>query len=205
MIAAWAAHFFYGHFTSPTFLEGAMGNLFATIIGVVVGIPIAIEISRYQQITADRTFQMKEEAAARSRKGKVLALVRKELISNRNQVLECRKPLENGGVRSVLTSPLRVEIWSALSDSGDLKFLENPDLVAAIAQVYHQTRAMVRIESLLLDVYHFPGVRLQGSEVHQKNLIEYLTNDDPRLLDSIALAIKLIDSEICQGCPPVDA
>ena len=57
-MAGWSLVYFIQHFPSMGFQEGAMGNLFATILGVVVGIPIALEISRRQQDAQQRASEV---------------------------------------------------------------------------------------------------------------------------------------------------
>lgn len=196
VVALWATGFFIDHYSSATFLDGAMGNLFATLLGVVVGIPIALELSRYQQTSALASAKHAEAAEGVNRKRSVLTHLRKELVSNRDQVLECRQPLSKSEKRSVLTNPLRYELWTVFSDSGELRYIDNPDLLAALAQAFHEVKATAQMERLLLEVSHFPGIRMQGSRHIDENLIEYITNDDPHLLQSIENALARIENEL---------
>jgi hypothetical protein len=78
-----------------------MGNLFATILGVLVGVPIALGLNRRQQVAASQSASIDRRLHEDERKRKVLTLLRSELERNKNDVLGSRKPMEAGGKRSV--------------------------------------------------------------------------------------------------------
>ncbi|MFO0297520.1 MAG: hypothetical protein ACK537_07985, partial [Pseudomonadota bacterium] len=122
----------------------------------------------------------------------------RELIDNKAQVVACREPLITGGKRSVLTKPLRTELWSAFSDSGDLRYVDSPSLLASLAEAFHQVKATASMERLLIEVTHFPGVRLSATHTIDQQILEYLTLDDPPLLATIDKAISQIDQELSQ-------
>jgi hypothetical protein len=171
-VVVWACYFFLRHYDSQPFLEGAMGNLFATMLGVVVGIPVALQIAQHQQSAAEIASRQAAVALAQARKHAVASHLLDELRSNRVQVLECRAPLENGAKRSVLTHPLRTELWQAFSDSGELQYINNPQVLALLAKAFHQTKATARMEQLLLELTHFPGLRVTGSHRHDETVLE---------------------------------
>ena len=197
-IAAWALIYFILHFASSSFQEGAMGNLFATILGVIVGIPIALELSRRQQDgqnAAALTARKTEEA---QRKRKVLSLISSELHQNRNDVTICRKPIDTGGKREVHTGSLRDEMWSAFADGGELQHVNDPDLLAAMAGAYYEVRSSIHLERAYLSAIHFPGMRVAQEKYPQDHLLEYLTATDPQLLAAIDKAVATIDSELAK-------
>ena len=96
-----------------------MGNLFATILGVLVGVPIALELNRRQQAAVTSSAINNRKLHEDERKRKVLTLLRSELERNRNDVLASRKPLESGGQREVSVGSLNDQLWSAFSYCGE--------------------------------------------------------------------------------------
>src|SRR5689334_221422 len=71
------------HRGSLSFWDNAVGNWFAGTISIVVGIPIALSISRWQQREQDRRTQETAAAEERARSRKVLVVIRRELEYNR--------------------------------------------------------------------------------------------------------------------------
>jgi hypothetical protein len=76
------------HVNTPGFLENFMGNWAATMIGAVVGIPIALWMSRRQQREQERKDQETQQQEVIARKAKILNLIRSELQYNRDQLME---------------------------------------------------------------------------------------------------------------------
>ena len=200
-VAIWSLLYFVQHFQSTGFQEGAMGNLFATILGVVVGIPIALEISRRQQDSQSAAAQAERQAEETKRKRKILSLLRTELEDNRSDLVAKRKPIDNGGKREVHTISLRDEMWAAFSDGGELQHVNNPDVLAAIANAYYQVRSSIHLERSFINALHFPGIRMAQKKYPQDYFLDYLTSTDPQVLAAIAQAIAVIDAELASASP----
>ena len=75
--------FFIYRLHDSQFLDGTMGNWFATTVGVIIGIPIALEINRHQQKEQERREQLLQEEEKLKRKNKILTLINNELIYNK--------------------------------------------------------------------------------------------------------------------------
>ena len=173
-----------------------MGNLFATILGVLVGVPIALELNRRQQAAVTSSAINNRKLHEDERKRKVLTLLRSELERNRNDVLASRKPLESGGQREVSVGSLNDQLWSAFSDGGELQYVNNPSLLAALANAYYQVRNCIELERKMLDIVHFPGMRVRQKKPPEDFIREYLSNSDLALLGAIDHALKTIDAEL---------
>lgn len=195
-IAAWSLWYFVQHFPSATFQEGAMGNLFATILGVVVGIPIALEISRRQQNAQIQVAEFDRHEEETKRKRKVLTLLRGELLQNWEDIQAKRKPIEIGGKRQVRTNSLRDEMWAAFSDGGELQHVNSPEVLAAISNAYYEIRTSIHLERSYMSAVHFPGMRVAQEKYPQDHFLEYLTSTDPQVLATIEQAIARIDTEL---------
>ena len=199
VLSVWTVWYFAMNYTVESFLQGTMGSLFATLLGVLFGVPVALQISRrqLQEQNAASNAAASREAAARKRS--LLSHLRRELEENKNQIKLCRDPLSSGGQRSILTKPLRSELWSAFSDSGDLRFIESADLLASLAEAFYQIAATATMEKLLMEVTHFPGIRLDGTRAIDKQILEYITNDDVHLLAAIDKALTHVSQELAKS------
>jgi hypothetical protein len=78
-----------------------MRNLFATILDVLVDVPIALGLNRRQQVAASQSASIDRKLHEDERKRKVLTLLRSELERNKNDVLGSRKQMDAGGKQSV--------------------------------------------------------------------------------------------------------
>jgi len=65
-------------FSGPNYYDGTIGNLLATVIGIVLGVPAAISIERWR----DKMEQSQAKKDAETRRDKVVQLLIKELIHN---------------------------------------------------------------------------------------------------------------------------
>ena len=176
-----------------------MGNLFATILGVVVGIPIALEISRRQQEAQYLASKVEREEEETKRKRRVLTLLRTELEQNRGDIQVKRNPMESGGKREVHTNSLRDEMWAAFSDGGELQHVNSPEVLAAISNAYYEIRASIHLERSFMNAIHFPGMRIAQEKYPQDHFLDYLTSTDPQVVAAISQAIAKIDAELAIG------
>ncbi len=173
-----------------------MGNLFATIVGVLVGVPIALELNRRQQAAAQAITNAERTANEKQRKTKILTLLRSELTMNKKQVLEMRSPMESGGVRGVSVGSLNDQLWSAFSDGGELQYINNPQLLASIADAYYHVRTCISLEKKILDIVHFPGMRIRQDKPPEEFVRGYLSETDNVLLATIDAALSNIEAEL---------
>ena len=193
-ITIWAGVYFIQHFTTPSFQEGAMGNLFATILGVVVGIPIALEISRRQQASSQAAVVAERLVETSARKRKILTLLRSELLSNKAKILVRRDPIEHAKPRDVSTDFLSDVLWIAFSDGGELHCVDDPDLLSRIALAYHQIRSTIRLERLCMEAVLFPGAKFFLDP--QNFYLESLTGMDMELMQAVDTAVIAIDIQL---------
>lgn len=173
-----------------------MGNLFATILGVLAGVPFALEVSRRQQLESSAAAQADAIREQTLRKKKVLGLLRSEVQENLDGVLKRRAPLASGGKREVYTQSLKTQLWMAFSDGGELHHVNNPEVLARLADAYENIRHCAMLELKMLDAIHWPGMRIKQDKYPQDYLLEYLSAADPELIASMEKALLAIDAEL---------
>jgi uncharacterized membrane protein YccC len=116
-------------FSGPGYFDGAIGNLLATIFGVILGVPAAISIERWR----DRIEQSQANRDAETRKNKVLLILLDELHHNKS-VLSRRLEIEE---TKYPHPELKFTVWQAFSNGGEIKWIADPELLTRIANAYH--------------------------------------------------------------------
>jgi hypothetical protein len=119
------------NFFDFTFWQSFVSNLGATIIGVGLGIPVALLINRWI-----------ERRTEKERKKKILTLLRDELSYNEIEFDRMQNIDILNRESGVLSSILRNELWKAYSDGGELEWIKNVDLLAKIADTYYSIREL---------------------------------------------------------------
>ena len=195
-IALWSLLYFIAHFGSQAFVESAMGNLFATILGVLVGLPIALQVSRYQQSAAQAAAFLEKSSEIAARRRKVLKLLREELQKNIDGLQERVAPITGGGKRLVFTHSLRNQLWVAFTDGGELQYLDDPGLLATLAEAYHEVAYCILLEHKFFDATHYSGMRIQQDKYPADHILDYLTIDNDGLMTSMQVARDAIDAEL---------
>lgn len=103
-----------------TFRDAYLSNLLATLIGVAIAIPIGLGVDRWRQSS--------EEADRRIR---LLVAIRNDLVSIQED-LASRVPRN----QQVVVPFLGGGLWEAVSGSGQISDLTNPEQLRAIARAY---------------------------------------------------------------------
>jgi hypothetical protein len=122
------------YFFDLNFWQGFIGNLLATIIGVVIGIPIAFGINRRA-----------EDIIEREKTEKVIMLLGLELYENYCNIVDVRNPRTNNETvieLATLGPILKDEAWNTFSDGGELQWVKRLAVIGAFAQVYGEIRTI---------------------------------------------------------------
>jgi len=85
--------YFLVRITDTTFRDNAIGNWFATAIGVLVGIPIGLEINRHQQKAQEIVDAKKKIQEDRERLNLILDRLERELVYDREKVEDLQQAL----------------------------------------------------------------------------------------------------------------
>jgi hypothetical protein len=186
LLAVIPAVFFFARLNDQAFLDSTMGNWFATMIGVVLGIPIALGLSRWQQRQQEqqeRTARARETADHRTR---VLHVIKNELQFNLERLATSRKG--NGERKGKVTYArgLKTAMWQALSHGGELQWIGNPELLEACSLAYYYAEYILTLEGFCMQIVFYPGEESRFQEATMHNLIDLLVAAD----ESAFLATK---------------
>jgi len=188
--------YFFIRLSDSVFRDSAMGNLFATMVGALIGILIALEINRQQQETQERKEAEFQEQEENDHKAKILKLVKSELEYNRNSLTERQPKKEGESQRKVLLPRLKDELWNAFSDGGELQWIKDLQLLDFISTAYYHVRTIIFLEEKYFEAVHYPGMVVQQNKYPKDYILGYLATTDPEVLKHIEEALGEIDRSL---------
>src|SRR3990172_12464458 len=111
------------------FLSDFLANLLSTFFGVLFGIPAGMYISHRQEQKA------REDRAAeeRDRRHKLLTLTRAELAYDLQEIEKRSGYVGNKSIGMHLGPRLKSGLWSALSDGGGLRWIQDLQLMSILS------------------------------------------------------------------------
>jgi hypothetical protein len=149
------------NFFDFSFWQDFVSNALATFLGAIVGIPIALWLSRYQ-----------EKIVEKERKNKILRLLRGELLENLSVLSGWEKAdylKKNRDIHSI-GPVIKDESWKAFSDGGDLEWIKDPTLLSNLADAYYHVRIIRQISDRFLNIIYL------GGDDADKPAIEYFAD-----------------------------
>ncbi len=185
------------------FWRNFLSNTLATLVGVGIGIPIALWINRRQQKFVESMENIKTENEISVRKKKIVQLVYNELKDNKQLLLQLYETR-----RAVLLFEereyehfyqLRVEHWNALSDGGELEWIHDLELLHAMALAYgsikvvQETGKAYSTYVLNLSIQHpDPSDWPLYTKTHEKRLYKQMYENIKLALDNVEEALIII-------------
>jgi len=141
-----------------------MGNWFATMLGAVVGILVAIEINNGQIEVQRKDEQLKREAEKRDHQLLTLSLLQDELEFNKEIIADAVQ--RQGDHPNIIVMPgPRAASWNAILASGELKWLDNLSLVDLLTKTYHTIEFIIALERN----YYDPGFAMEVKYTDEQN------------------------------------
>ena len=175
------------------FRDDFMSNWFATMIGVIVGIPIALELDRRQREAQERREQKARKQEELARKAKILELLKGELGYNREALLGRQVARGQETERVVLVDRLKDELWNAFSDGGELQWIRDLDLLDAVSTAYYHVRMTIYLEERYFEATHFPGLQIEQRKYAKDYIMDYLRESDTEVLRQVDQALQRIE------------
>ncbi len=182
------------HSPDPQFRDNFLGNWAAATLGVILGIPIAIALSRWQQREQDKRQQDDKQRQQLEHQRKILEILRFELIENQ-EVLEW----SFNNIREQQLPGFRDMVWKAFSDSGEIQWIDNPELLNTIATAYLYTKTLIRLDAAQ-DTLFFSNIQIaepMGS-AQGRRIIEGRNTTHPHAQQSMRRAIEEIEGHLSQ-------
>jgi hypothetical protein len=169
-----------------------LGNWAATMIGALVGIPISLILERWWQSEREHIEQKRSAKAQAAREAFVLNAIRDELQMNRDIIHQMLDEQEKRPT-IVPTKGMKDVSWRALSDSGELKWIDDLRVLLSISEAYFHIGALIYLERQYVDISSRENLMLnpgQDIAVRRVHMIR------PDALMRVKEAIKIIDLKI---------
>lgn len=166
--------------------DGAIGNWLATMLGIIGGIPIALEINRFTL----RLEEKKKLDEAKQKNRDILLLIRQELIFNIGRLKDRQSSPD-----ALQRHPYQVDVWEAFSDSGEIKWISNMQLLNRIASAY----SIIKIERFIENNAYLVAkgaFAFSGTEGALKSMLEDARSYDQVFEENTKYAISEIDKQI---------
>ncbi|MEW5988897.1 MAG: hypothetical protein AB1791_19915 [Chloroflexota bacterium] len=164
------------------FLNSFLSDLWATMAGVIVGIPVALFIGHLQQKALENADSRRQIREAEERTARILRLVRAELAYNLNPV--------GGNVK------LKDEMWQTLSDGGELKYIETLELLDTISTAYYHIRVASILRQKFYEADHNPTMPSGPVKAARDRILQDVSEQEDSLRRAIEEALKQISKHI---------
>ena len=139
------------------FWLNTLSNFIATLVGIGIGLPLALWLDRIAR-ARNETDRLAE---AKKRAHKILTLLDSELQKNQQYIGQFHEDVANNFF------PVRMKLWNAFSDGGEIQWIDDPDLLSQLSDSYAQ---IGRFDQIFQEYTHaclYPGM-VGGSDLKQK-------------------------------------
>jgi hypothetical protein len=169
------------------FWDGMVGSWLATLLGIVCGVPVALELERQRRRTED----VAKANAAKRLRIEVLTLLREELELVAQQ-LKDRIKLANG----LPKVPLKTSIWDVTRASGNLTAISEPDLLQVFSEAYRWIGMIASLEKQRIEVMFgndrtFPDGKF-ASEKLEEELRQFLKLASDTVSEALSFTAPLV-------------
>lgn len=149
-------------FFDCSFWQSFVSNLIATLLGVGLGIPAALWISRRQEASTEK-----------EHKKKILYLLCDELQFNK-EILTRWDGVENQKEDMwEVTMDLKYEVWTAFSDGGEIEWIKDPILLGKLATVFSDIKGLRNLAEWTAISYNYnESVPQQTREKLLKRMVD---------------------------------
>jgi hypothetical protein len=171
------------------FWDGAVGNLLATLLGVIVGVPVALHLERRRQ---EHETAVSATAASRSTKT-VVELLLKEL-----QAVEGQMHFRIDGAESVPIEPLKVSTWETMRQSGHLSQISDARMLDLVSTAYHHIEVLRSLERATVGAIYGVNVIFQDGKNASTKLHEHSQRTYAAVTYAVQQAIDTLSSALAQ-------
>ncbi|MBU0580549.1 MAG: hypothetical protein KKA19_05170 [Candidatus Margulisbacteria bacterium] len=177
------------------FWNNAMGNMLATVLALIAGVPLALWIDRYAKSIEEKNTYMN----AREKEREIISLIREELNFS---LVSLFLPKMKGNLSTINIQPLKADLWEALISSDETKYIEDPELLNKITSAYYVLRTVRSIEEQAYIALRTSAITFTLHNGTKSNSAQLLLKDarglDKLFEDNMQEAIKAVDERLIQ-------
>lgn len=157
--------------------ENFLPNFLATMLGAIVGIPIAIGINNQQEAKKEKL-----------QKEKIIPILREELLVNLTHLSSWQKS-NFQKLETVYNSIfLEESAWTTFSDSGELAFIKDVKLLQKISHAYSTIRSVKQLSERYMELVHLPDQKER--ELLQTPVAYLISRGIDTAVEDISIALK---------------
>lgn len=187
--------FIYAYYVrfNKEFWDNAMGNMLATVLALIAGIPIALWIDRRAKSSEENQKRFEKKR----REKEILRLIKEELDFSYNSLFLAGK---KGNISSLTVQPLKSDLWEALVASEETKYVDDPNLLNRISSAYYILKTVKNIEWQAHIALRTSSISFTFPDGSKKNSAQILLEDargfDNLFESSIKEALDMINSRL---------
>lgn len=186
-LAALAFGYSFYRRTELSYWDGAVGNWLATLLGILVGVPVALALER-ARATSEKEEQQRSDQRVRH---DVLTLLQSELLGAK-QSIEYRTTLG----ASVPVEPLKTSAWDAMKATANLRYVSAPSLIGSLSEAYRLIDVLAQLEKLLHRTVYGVNVQFPDGENASTKILRNATSFHAPAIMAIGHALEAIEGAL---------
>jgi hypothetical protein len=175
------------HVRDASFVTGTVGNLLATLVGVLVGVPIALEVENTRR---------NEESIAAEQRDRVAECDTLELLLGEVQGNVGRMEVRQGMEGNIPLDPLLDSRWRALVAAGMLRHVRSARLLAALSDAYRLTALIAETEKRIQGAIFGINVSYPDGETAATKMLVNVRRFHPAAIEALTLTISLLQTRL---------
>lgn len=195
LIIVFVSPFIYIHTfnVSQDFWDNTMGNMLATVLALIAGIPTALWIDRLIKFREEHQKHLDE----RKQEKEILQLIYEELDFSYNSLFI--KSMK-GNSLSITIQPLKSDLWETLISSKEIKYIESPSLLNRISSAYYVLKIVKNIQEQAYIALRTSALVFTENDGTKSNSAQKLLKDarvfDDLFEESIKEALRMINERL---------
>lgn len=169
--------------------DGAVGNLLATLLGIIVGVPVALHLERQRAAKVDALIEVNIRES-------VLTVLRTELREVHMQLA-----IRTDSTDSVPIEPLQDSSWQALRAAGSLRYLSRPTLIESVSGAYRWLGILNEVEASVRRAVYGINVKFPDGQNASMKLEAHSKELHRPLSQAVFRALAAIEFELDSKAP----
>ncbi len=184
-------------FDNVAFRLSVLSNLLPTVLGLVVGIPIALWISRKQQHDQEAQENRNRQIEKKAKQDRILRLLKAELSQNRYVLVERMEGQADHGKDYLNVPGVKNDLWVAFSDGGELQWIDDLEILDTISNAHYYIRWIIELEKYYFNPNFRNSTQLMKKDGTYKNTIAGIDTIE-KMIELIPQTVKAIDDALAK-------
>jgi hypothetical protein len=170
-----------------TYWDGAVGNWIATLLGIIVGVPVALHLERIRS----RILSAEAQRATLEQRAVVLRIVLRELGYIRDQISQ-----RSSAADQLPVEPLKTSSWRAITANGSLKHVNPPALLERMADLYRWVDILNENDALVKRTAYGINPQFADGRFASTVLLEQGRHAHMSVFNTVSASIDMVRDEL---------